>query len=147
MNYIYTGNELISESDIRHWKYINKKKINGKWRYYYDDSEFRSAKKEYNDARYLKEETAIKAKQTKSSYEDAKRKAEEDGRVTIGENLKLSLHKKVSDAAATAAAKAGEHFVKTRSKNMTALMGDAIIGTIAKGAAAVGNFFRRIRGS
>lgn len=102
MNYIYTGNELISESDIRHWKYINKKKINGKWRYYYDDSEFRSAKKEYNDARYLKEETA--------------------------------------------AAKAGEHFIKTRSKNRIALMDDAIIGTIAKVAAAIGNFFRRIRG-
>lgn len=25
--------------ELKHWKYIKKKKVNGKWRYYYDDSE------------------------------------------------------------------------------------------------------------
>lgn len=25
--------------ELKHWKYIKKKKVNGKWRYYYDESE------------------------------------------------------------------------------------------------------------
>lgn len=33
----YRGNERLgSPNDLQHWKYIKKKKVNGKWRYYYD---------------------------------------------------------------------------------------------------------------
>lgn len=35
-NYIYTGTDLVSQNELKHWKYIKKKKVNGKWRYYYD---------------------------------------------------------------------------------------------------------------
>lgn len=30
-----------SDDDIKHWNYIKREKVNGKWRYYYDDSELR----------------------------------------------------------------------------------------------------------
>lgn len=29
-------------SDLTHWKYIKREKINGKWRYYYNDSELKT---------------------------------------------------------------------------------------------------------
>lgn len=29
-------NETVNSDELYHWKYIKKKKVNGKWRYYYD---------------------------------------------------------------------------------------------------------------
>lgn len=34
-----------SEDELRHWKYIKKKKVNGKWKYFYDKSELDKFKK------------------------------------------------------------------------------------------------------
>lgn len=35
---------------IKHWKYIKREKVNGKWRYYYDSSSLRKAEKRYDKA-------------------------------------------------------------------------------------------------
>lgn len=37
-NYIYTNGRLYNANELKHWKYVNKKKVNGKWRYWYDDN-------------------------------------------------------------------------------------------------------------
>lgn len=41
-NYIYTGTDLMSENELRHYKYLKKvKSPSGKWRYIYDESELK----------------------------------------------------------------------------------------------------------
>lgn len=32
----YYGKQTCSNSDLQHWKYTSKKRVNGKWRYFYD---------------------------------------------------------------------------------------------------------------
>lgn len=38
-NYFYHNGMFLSEDELMHFKYISKKKVNGKWRYVYDQSE------------------------------------------------------------------------------------------------------------
>lgn len=33
----------IPENELQHWKYIKREKVNGKWRYYYDDTALKKA--------------------------------------------------------------------------------------------------------
>lgn len=41
-NYIYTGTDLISENELRHYKYLKKvRSPSGKYRYIYDESELK----------------------------------------------------------------------------------------------------------
>lgn len=39
---IYLGQDF--SDGIKHWKYVKRVKVNGKWRYYYDDAEYSNAK-------------------------------------------------------------------------------------------------------
>lgn len=40
-NYIYSNGELYNVDELAHaFKYVKREKVNGKWRYYYDDSEY-----------------------------------------------------------------------------------------------------------
>lgn len=43
----YAVTRTNSDDELKHWKYIKKKKINGKWRYYYDKSELDKYDKGY----------------------------------------------------------------------------------------------------
>mgnify|MGYP003292125996 CR=1 FL=1 len=38
-----------SKNTIQHWKYIKREKVNGKWKYYYDDSELKKYEKGVTD--------------------------------------------------------------------------------------------------
>ena len=53
-NYIMHNGQLYSEDELMHWKYITKKRVNGKWRYYYDNKDILGYDKEtaYNQASY-----------------------------------------------------------------------------------------------
>lgn len=44
-DYFYHNGVLLSEDELMHWKYIKREKVNGKWRYYYDQSELDNKKK------------------------------------------------------------------------------------------------------
>lgn len=35
--YIITNGELHNTDELKHWKYVKKERVNGRWRYYYDD--------------------------------------------------------------------------------------------------------------
>ena len=41
---------LISSDELMHWKYVKKVRKNGKWVYYYDNSEVKNAKKNVDKA-------------------------------------------------------------------------------------------------
>lgn len=46
VNSSYTGAIHPSSSDIKHWKYIKREKVNGKWRYYYAEDTLKNAIKD-----------------------------------------------------------------------------------------------------
>ena len=45
---IYLGKDF--SDGIKHWKYLKREKVNGKWRYYYSNDELNKAKKDLNNA-------------------------------------------------------------------------------------------------
>ena len=50
-NYIYTGTDLISENELRHYKYLKKvRSPSGKYRYIYDESELKREQSAINAA-------------------------------------------------------------------------------------------------
>lgn len=60
MEQYYAVERVAPSDELQHWKYIKKKKINGKWRYYYDTSQldkFNYGDKETSVKRYTKEYT------------------------------------------------------------------------------------------
>lgn len=53
-NELFHSDEFLGvdfSDEIYHWKYIKKKKVNGKWRYYYDRSELDKYDQEYSNER------------------------------------------------------------------------------------------------
>lgn len=36
-NYYVHNGQLYKTNELKHWKYIKKERVNGRWRYYYDD--------------------------------------------------------------------------------------------------------------
>ena len=56
----------ISDDELRHWKYISKKRVNGKWVYTYDNPELHNATKKENIARA--EIDVAKKKHTGAKY-------------------------------------------------------------------------------
>ena len=77
-------NYIIKDGELYHWKYIKKKRVNGKWRYYYDPKVSKSGKK-YNPIQDLlgmdekdnfedaAEDVANKERKANSLYENAHR--------------------------------------------------------------------------
>lgn len=50
----------VSDDELYHWKYIKREKVNGKWRYYYKDTDVDDAKKAYDTAK-AQHESDLKA--------------------------------------------------------------------------------------
>lgn len=72
---------LTSDGELYHWKYIKREKVNGKWRYYYTDTEYEKAKKraeiakQQSDSAYRMYRAALDAhtKATKNYFENKNR--------------------------------------------------------------------------
>lgn len=41
-DYIYTNGKLYNTNELKHWRYVKREKVNGKWKYYYDLSALKS---------------------------------------------------------------------------------------------------------
>lgn len=66
-NYIYSNGNLYNTNELKHWKYKNKKKVNGKWRYDYKDSGISvlgiAAKQTRDEKRYKTRDSMLRNKQ------------------------------------------------------------------------------------
>ena len=52
----------LDEGELMHWKYIKREKVNGKWRYYYKDTEYDKLHKKYFDTVQRQEEASDRFK-------------------------------------------------------------------------------------
>lgn len=66
---IYLGRDY--DDGIKHWKYVKKEKVNGKWKYYYKDDEYDNAKTEYENAKNKYERTKYLNELSYKSYRDS----------------------------------------------------------------------------
>lgn len=144
-NYIYTGRELISENELKHWKYIKKKKVNGKWRYYYSDPEYTSAKQNKDKA----DKELANATYRKFGHEDNLKKeyAKRGGMVGIASKEDEAAIKKARDNVARANnnyknAMAKQYKAREKYKKIT--LKTLPRRAVAKGAAAVANMLSKL---
>lgn len=68
-NYFYHGGMLLSEDELMHWKYISKKRVNGKWVYVYDDKKVKEIKR--TRQKLLDEQDELRKKSHDLHYDDA----------------------------------------------------------------------------
>ena len=67
-NYVLIHGQLVEVSDdvLMHWKYIKREKKNGRWVYYYDDSEMKRAQAEYDHVKRSVDYASAKYKDAKT---------------------------------------------------------------------------------
>lgn len=78
----------VSNDELMHWKYIKRKKINGKWRYWYD---YKSLKKDVKSA--LKTVT----NKTRNIVSSGKKRVSSYGSKSIGSTIKSTVNKISND--------------------------------------------------
>lgn len=78
----YIGKD--NTSDLQHWKYIKKERVNGKWKYYYHDEDYENARKKAGEAienrKRLDEEwtkSALLESDLKDQYKKAQQQVDE----------------------------------------------------------------------
>ena len=74
----YYGYQVYNRNDIRHWKYIKRERVNGKWRYYYNDPEYRNALNNYNSAKSNAISIGFKRAASKANYDYATKRVLQD---------------------------------------------------------------------
>jgi hypothetical protein len=134
----------LDEDVIIHWKYIKRKKLaNGKWRYYYDQSELdkrlETAVRKSNQA-YVDEDAMNKSRE---EYEKSKGKVTDRFGVTTLTDDHINASKKYSDAKNKYAISfrdaqiAVNNYKRMKAKSFAAR-------TISKGAVAVANMLSKL---
>ena len=65
---VYLGQDF--SDGIRHWKYIKREKVNGRWKYYYSHTEYNAAKKANQKAQTNHAKASAAARKAKATYEE-----------------------------------------------------------------------------
>lgn len=146
---IYLGQDF--SDGIKHWKYVKRVKVNGKWRYYYDDAEYsnaknavKSANKQYMDdyakkyhAKAQMDETKPELDAAKKAYEKNKSAANAKAyRVQSEKMANYEIDHEIADYYTAESKKAVQTAVN---KYKQVKLKTAPRRIIAKGIAAIGN--------
>lgn len=142
-NYIISNGQLYNTDDLRHWKYVKREKKNGKWRYYYKNSELDNAKKEYDNAKDHSLVANINRATNQVSLDTAKKEFEKDGKVTAEEKAVLDYQKSAAETSKREHAAAEKRLAEAKKKYQKTKIKTIIPSVIAKGVAAIGNLFSK----
>lgn len=153
----YYGYQVYNRNDIRHWKYIKRERVNGKWRYYYNDPEYRNALNNYNSAKSNTTSIALKRAGSFANYDAATKRVlqdwtrSKDGKKYSWKATPQSMNndriwrqakqKYLEYDRLLKIAQAEEE--KARKKYMKIKLSSAPRRVIAKGASAVANFISK----
>lgn len=142
-NYIYTNGVLQNTNELKHWKYLKKKKVNGKWRYYYSDDEYNNAKSEYESAKKFYDEGTQTLAKAKKIVDDEYKKAMSNGKISLYEQAELGYKNSVLKEINSVHIEAGKKYVSSKDKWKKVKIKTMPRRIVAKGAAAVANLFSR----
>lgn len=144
-NYIYTNGNLHNTDELKHWKYLKREKKNGKWRYYYSDKEYATAKKQHRFARDIYGEANAENKKYRQNVKSVHKEFESDGFVDYTEKTQLGkIDKMLADHNAQTA-KIGKWYVEQSFKYAKIQIKSLPRRLIAKGASAVANLFESVK--
>ena len=139
------------DTELTHWKYIKREKVNGKWRYYYDDSELRKFSKGVTETSTLKDGTKVTTeyKQTDNTFGGNGPKISNfatfdygDGTVKTYKSVRTSREQGKLDRATAKAEKwIFDNFVDQRKKEQRKRVTEK---TIENGKKKVSEFFSKI---
>lgn len=138
---VYLGEDF--SDGIRHWKYVKKERVNGKWRYYYSDAEYEKAKSKYNKAKanYYKDLQAKSASdvdvQTHAQLYDQNKSKEVANRLAGYTMSYYKNDKKLIES--------GKKYLNAKKNLKKVKIKTFARRTVAKGIAAVANFFSNLK--
>lgn len=140
-----------SDDELMHWKYVKKTKKNGRWVYYYDESEKNRAKESLDKASALYFKAGINNQNAEIDLENAGRRMnthinnpDRDGTKTA--EIFEARDKAWDNYQKTHRAKyeAGKRYYAARTTYQKVLTKDLTKKKIAKGAVKVANFFSKL---
>lgn len=132
MSQYYLG--VDRSKQIRHWKYIKRERVNGKWRYYYDDYAARNdfnekmgynAKQNLENAKFKKNLFEGQSYRHRKEYEHAKLEYGRDGKIDKYERIILAKAAHKSAESSATAAKVGREYIKAKEAYMKTPLGKA----------------------
>lgn len=135
-----------TSDDLQHWKYVKKKKVNGKWRYYYDikDAIGLDELATYNKAKTVYDAAASKRAETKNAVNRFERKSRN---YSYKEYDYKKAHELYSSATywKETAYKRGQEYMSARRAVLKTPMAGVVIAkeTISKGKQAVDNLLKK----
>ena len=131
----------LEDDELMHWKYVKRERVNGRWRYYYDDSSFKDKKKAYEDAeknlttkqlRYLLSKSAVK-----TNYDLYTKDGNE--KLSDAESKRMTEFMSKMTAYESDYTIAGVEFTRAKSEYMNAKLSHIPAAVISKGMVAVKN--------
>lgn len=152
----------LDESELMHWKYIKREKLpNGKWRYYYDESELKKYEDNVKTTRALSFQAAAKVNNLQKDYDVAAKARntawyKHGGAATTKDKMATyQIYSKAAKAEATAknkldaAKKSHKYFSDLANRSIKQYEGKKITSLperiISKGIVAVANWLNKIR--
>lgn len=158
-DYYYHNGRLYNSDELQHWKYIKKKKVNGKWRYYYDTESLKDDVKDklgYDERERMRESAREygralneqnNAKSEVDRIHDQRKSA--DTTQKAAENLvELLKADKISKEAYYKAREAGHKYAESQKEFMNTPLGklESLQKNIKKGAEKVASLFSKLFG-
>ena len=144
----FLGDEFLDE--MYHWKYIKKKKVNGKWRYYYNKGQLKDdlgfdELKTYNKAKSTYENAAQKRSDTKQAVDDFERRSRNYSYKEYDYDKAHDLYRSAIYWKETAA-KRGQEYMSARTSLKKTPVGKLVMAkeTIGRGAKAVARFGKKL---
>ena len=145
MKNIYTGVENSDRKNyLAHWKYLSKKRVNGRWVYTYKNKEYEKAKTERDAAKKNETKKGLQYAMSEAELKVNRDIALEDGKVTNEEARRHVERSMDRDSRFDAYKKAGEQYVKSKSNYLKVSVKTLPSRLIGEGAAAVSNIASKI---
>ena len=161
MNVIKKGGATMNKSilgvdrsaQLRHWKYIKKKRgKNGKWIYYYDKKSLKSdfekivgidARRKRDHAELLYNVSNINSQKSKNTYNEAKYEVMKDGKITSQERKSIDEYGRQRYKDYVSVRNTGRSYISAKSAYLNTPLGK-VEAAIKSGKSFIRNLFVKV---
>lgn len=145
MKNIYTGVENSDRKNhLAHWKYLSKKRVNGRWVYTYKNREYEKAKIARDATKKYEIKKGLQYAASEADLKVNRDIALKDGKITNEEARQHVERSMYRDSKFDEYEKAGERYVKSMSNYRKVSIKTLPSRLIGEGAAAVSNIASKI---